>query len=204
VKLAFAITDAAPESSHRKDDADLLALSAKGNRLAFTALVERLHPMVYRVVWRLTSGHADTEDIAQEAFVRLWKHASELRDAHAIKSWLLKVASNIAMDRHRGLPAGAQGEAEDVADVRPLAEETVMVSWAQQRIDRAIHALPERQRLALTLTHFEQQPNATAADIMGITVDALESLLSRARRALKETLSADKAELLSAVQMEGR
>lgn len=201
--MALAITDTAIAGSRHVDDADLLAMSAKGNRAAFTSLVERLHPLVHRVVWRLTRGHADTDDIAQEAFVKLWKHADDLRDNAAIKSWLLKVASNLAMDRHRNPATGVVDETFEIADTRPLADSTAMANWAQQRIDAALHALPERQRLAMALTHFEHLPNAVAADTMGVTVDALESLLARARRTLKESLAADKAELLSAVQMEG-
>jgi RNA polymerase sigma-70 factor, ECF subfamily len=198
--LALAISDTALTSSHRANDADLLAMSAKGNQAAFTALVERFHPLVYRVVWRMTRGHADTEDITQEAFVRLWKHIRELRDGNATKSWLLRVASNLAMDRHRNATTIVVDEAAEVADARPLADETAMTKWAQKCIDSAIHALPERQRLALTLIHFEQLPQAMAAETMGITIDALESLLSRARRGLKESLAGNKAELLSAVQ----
>lgn len=201
--MAIAIIDTTLGGSRHTGDADLLALSAKGNKAAFTALVERLHPFVYRVVWRMTRGHADTDDIAQEAFVRLWKHASELRDVSATKAWLMRVASNLAMDRHRSNAKGSVDEAGEIADARPLADTAAMASWAQKRIDAALHALPERQRLALALTHFEQLPNAVAADSMGITVEALESLLARARRALKEQLAADKTELLSAVQMEG-
>jgi RNA polymerase sigma-70 factor, ECF subfamily len=203
VSVAVAITDLDQARPHHDRDADLLVLSAKGNRSAFSELVERLYPLVFRVVWRLTKGHADTEDIAQEAFVRLWKHASELREVGAMKAWLIRVASNLALDRYRGLPMQQVDEAFEVVDDRPQADQTVMSNWAQRRIDAAIHTLPERQRLALTLVHFEHLSSPAAAEAMEISIEALESLLSRARRALKEKLAADKADLLSAVQMEG-
>jgi RNA polymerase sigma-70 factor, ECF subfamily len=201
--VAIAITDPALAGPHHNRDADLLALTARGNRAAFTELVDRLYPLVFRVVWRLTKGHADTEDIAQEAFVKLWKNAGELRDPGAMKAWLLRVASNLALDRYRSTTIHSVEDAVDVADDRPHAEQSVMSNWAQKKIDKAIHALPERQRLALTLVHYEQMSNPAAAETMEISVEALESLLSRARRALKDTLAADKTELLSAVQMEG-
>jgi RNA polymerase sigma-70 factor, ECF subfamily len=202
--LALAITETVQAGSRRENDADLLAMSANGNRAAFSTLVEQLYPLVYRVVWRMTSGHVDTDDIVQEAIVRLWKHIGELREPAALKAWVIKVASNLARDRYRGPASGVVDEVAEIADVRPLADATAMTNWAQKKIDVAIHALPERQRLALTLIHFEQLPQALAADVMGVTLDAFESLLARARRALKEQLAADKSELLSAVQMEGR
>jgi RNA polymerase sigma-70 factor, ECF subfamily len=201
--VAVAITDLNQAGPHHDRDADLLVLSSKGNRAAFTELVDRLYPLVFRVVWRLTKGHADTEDIAQEAFVKLWKNAAELRDPSAMKAWLLRVASNLALDRYRGAPMQQVDEAFEIADNRPQADQAAMSNWAQRRIDTAIHNLPERQRLALTLVHFEHLSSTAAAATMEISIEALESLLSRARRALKEQLAADKADLLSAVQMEG-
>ena len=86
---------------------------------------------------------------------------------------------------------------------RPTAEANLQRAWAKSRIDQAIAALPERQRTALSLVHFEALPQTEAANVMDISVDALESLLSRARRSLKQQLINERQNLMDAVQDEG-
>lgn len=75
-------------------------------------------------------------------------------------------------------------------------------SRAVATIDAAVAGLPERQKLAMTLVHFEQMTNIAAAAIMDVSVDALESLLARARRSLKERLAPDKSTLLATLAAE--
>jgi RNA polymerase sigma-70 factor (ECF subfamily) len=189
---------------HPASDADLLAASARRDPRAFRALVDRYYATVYRVVWRMTGGGAHAEDITQEAFLKLWSNPSQIREAGALKGWLMRVASNLAMDGFRAKPMKDLEAASEVSDGRPDAEEAQMKSWAARRVDGAIAKLPERQRLALTLVHFEQMSNGAAAAVLEVSVDALESLLARARRALKEELAADRESLLEAVNVEGQ
>lgn len=188
---------------HPQSDADLLSLAAKRHHPSFATLVQRYHPQVFRVVWRVTNGHADAEDIAQEAFLRLWRDPGQVRNASALKGWLMRVANNLAMDRFRLKPTRDLETVAEVADSRPTAEASITRNWATTRVDQAVAQLPERQKLALTLVHFEQMSNIAAAAIMEITVDALESLLARARRSLKDHLAADKDLLLATLQDEG-
>jgi RNA polymerase sigma-70 factor (ECF subfamily) len=108
------------------------------------------------------------------------------------------------MDGFRTKPMQVLETASEISDGRPDAEEAQMKSWAARRIDSAISKLPERQRLALTLVHFEQMSNGAAAAVLEVSVDALESLLARARRALKEELAADRESLLEAANVEGQ
>lgn len=189
---------------HHASDADLLAASVARDQNAFRVLVDRYYAVVYRVVWRMTGTQTQAEDIAQEAFLRLWSNPAQIREAGALKGWLMRVASNLAMDGFRARPMQDLDAAADIADKAPDAEAASLRNWAGKRIDRAIATLPERQRLALTLVHFEQMTNAAAAAVLDVSVDALESLLARARRALKEELAADRASLLQAMDMEGQ
>jgi RNA polymerase sigma-70 factor (ECF subfamily) len=181
-----------------------LAASARRDHRAFRALVDRYYATVYRVVWRMTGGGAHAEDITQEAFLKLWSNPSQIREAGALKGWLMRVASNLAMDGFRARPTQALEAASEVSDGRPDAEEVQIRSWAARRVDGAIAKLPERQRLALTLVHFEQMSNGAAAAVLEVSVDALESLLARARRSLKEELAADRESLLAVVNVEGQ
>jgi RNA polymerase sigma-70 factor, ECF subfamily len=183
-------------------DADLLAAAVRRDAQAFGKLVQRYHETVYRVVWRITGGHVESEDIAQEAFLKLWNNPAQLREAAALKGWLLRVAHNLAMDWFRKRPAYDIDAVPDIDDGRPSAERTLERNWAQSHINKAVVALPERQRTALSLVHFEALTQNDAAHVMGISIDAFESLLARARRSLKETLQNERQSLLDAVQDE--
>ena len=200
--MSAAIAAMGLQGLHQISDADLLLAASRQDQSAFAQLVERYYGIVHRVVWRTTNGHADAEDIAQEAFLRLWKNPGQVREAKALKGWLMRVASNLAMDRFRNKPLAELDAAAEVSDGRPNAEQNLARNWATKRVDGAIAGLAERQRLALSLVHFEQLSNIEAADVMEISVDALESLLSRARRALKQHLAADKILLLATLNNE--
>jgi RNA polymerase sigma-70 factor, ECF subfamily len=184
---------------HHESDADLLRAAARRDAKAFGSLVAKYHLLVYRVVWRLTNGSAEAEDIAQEAFLKLWNNPAQVRDASALRGWLMRVAHNLAMDWFRRKPDRDIDTVDEVSDDRPNAEDRMTSDWVAKRIDKAVSELPERQKQALILAHFEQLPQAEAAAIMELSVNAFESLLARARRALKEQLTVDREDLLSAL-----
>lgn len=185
---------------HSESDADLLAAAVKRDAAAFGRLVVKYHTLVYRVVWRFTNGNAESEDIAQEAFLKLWNNPGQVREAGAIKGWLVRVAHNLALDWFRNRIKGAGLDAVDVEDQRPTAEDQLNRDWVSRRINTAVAALPDRQKLALTLVHFEYFSQPDAASAMELSVDAFESLLARARRALKEQLVNDRQDLLESLQ----
>jgi RNA polymerase sigma-70 factor (ECF subfamily) len=177
-------------------DAELLAAAVRRDRTAFAEIASRYYRPVYRLAWRMSGGHADSEDIAQEAFVKLWRDPGQLREAAALKGWLMRVAANGAIDRARRRQTTPLDETPEPADAKPRADHGLERQEAQRHIDRAIAALPERQRLALSLVHFEGLSNIEAAAAMETSIEAVESLMARARRGLKERLSRQWRELL--------
>jgi RNA polymerase sigma-70 factor, ECF subfamily len=183
---------------HHESDADLLAAARRRDAKAFGALVSKHHGLVFRVVWRMMNGHSDAEDIAQEAFLKLWNDPCQVRESGAVKGWLVRVAQNLVLDRARK-NAPMAPEVPDISDDRPDAEQQLGRSWASTRVDTALATLSERQRLAISLVHFEQFAQTEAAQVMELSLGAFESLLSRARRALKEHLASDRQELLAAL-----
>ena len=184
-------------------DAGLLEAAAAGTHAAFAEIVSRHYQPVYRLVWRMTGGAADCEDVAQEAFVRLWKDPAQVREAAALKGWLMRVASNAVIDRSRRPRATALDEAPEIADPQVKPDAPLDRAQAARLVDGRIAALPERQRLALSLVYFEGLTNIEAAAAMEVSVDALESLLSRARRALKESLAGEWRELIGGLAETG-
>ncbi len=194
------VSTATADNWEAGSDEALLEASTRRVQAAFAVLVSRYYKDVYRVVWRISGGHADTEDIVQEAFLRLWAKPNQLREAKALKGWLLRVASNLVMDRFRQKPMQELEAACNVADSTPFADELLTLAYVSKAVNAAIAQLPHRQKLALTLVHFEQMTNIAAAANMEISVDALESLLARARCGLKEYLGPQGKQLLGAME----
>jgi RNA polymerase sigma-70 factor (ECF subfamily) len=180
------------------DDGALLAAASCGNRAAFAELAKRHYEAAYRAAWRMTGGHADCEDLVQDAFLTLWNNPRQIKEPRALRGWLLRTVTNRAIDRSRARPSAAL-DAVAEPEARPdgsLARQAV--AWS---VDQAIAALPDRQRQALVLVYFEQLSNIDAAAAMEISVEALESLLARARRGLKARLSGEHDMLFENLQV---
>jgi RNA polymerase sigma-70 factor (ECF subfamily) len=108
----------------------------------------------------------------------------------------MRVASNAVIDRSRKPRTGPLEEAPEIPDPQARPDGPLDRAQAAKLVDATIGRLPDRQRQALSLVYFEGLSNIEAADVMEVSVEAIESLLSRARRSLKESLSAEWRELL--------
>ncbi len=153
--------------------------------------------MVSGLARRMLKDEAEAEDVAQEAMLRLWRSADGLElGPGGLKPWLRRVTSNLCIDRMRS------GQRTVVTDEVPEVEEpaTQVTDLEDQelsgRVLEAMQALPERQRLALTLFHHEGLSQVEVGQTMGISDEAVESLLARARRALKASLAGEWKALL--------
>lgn len=181
-------------ASRRQADAWLAAI-ARGDHGAFEALMGRYLGRVHAIAWRILRDGAEAEDVAQETFLRLWREAARLGPVPA-EAWLYRVASNLAIDRWRRRKPELSGDLPPVADGRPGSDNVLARAEIVRGIEQAMDALPERQRVALVLVHFEELPQKQAAEVMGLSLDALESLLARARRNLKDRLAGKAGEML--------
>ncbi|MCZ7595283.1 MAG: sigma-70 family RNA polymerase sigma factor [Hyphomicrobium sp.] len=146
---------------------------------------------------------AEAEDVAQEAMLRLWRSADGLEvGALGVRPWLRRVVSNLCVDRMRsGKRLTVVEEVPERAE--PATQHSQLEAQdTSQRVDAALKALPDRQRTALTLFHYEGLSQIEVGQIMGISDEAVESLLARARRTLKATLRDELRELLADGQYE--
>lgn len=177
------------------DDA-LLLLYANGDQRAARVLTLRLTPRVLSQAFRMLGNQAEAEDVTQEALMRLWKIAPEWRQGEAkVTTWLYRVAANLCTDRLRrrrsvDLDSVAEPE-DDAAGPAEILQERARVDALQA----ALADLPERQRKAVVLRHIEGLGNPEIAEIMELSVEAVESLTARGKRALAAALAQRKDEL---------
>jgi len=177
------------------DDA-LLVLYANGDAAAARALTMRLTPMVLGYAARLLNDVAEAEDVAQEAMLRLWKIAPEWRQGEAkVTTWLYRVVSNLCMDRLRKKRGVALDSVPEPADERPSASDAMIEAERAVALQEALATLPARQRQAVVLRHIEGATNPEIAQILEISVEAVESLTARGKRALAAALAGRRAEL---------
>ncbi|MCR6658544.1 MAG: RNA polymerase sigma factor [Asticcacaulis sp.] len=171
-------------------DEVLLERIARGDMAAVSALVSRKLPKLLSLGRRMLNDPAEAEDVAQETLVRTWKQAATWVPGKArIDTWMHRVALNLCYDRLRRRKDSVSSDEIEIID--DAAGPSVQLEQAQtaQALQKALAQLPERQRTAITLNYFQEMSNIEAAAVMGVSIEALESLLARARRTLRTLMS---------------
>ena len=173
-------------------DESLLAHVQHGSQQAFATLVNRHVKKFHAAAYRMCSDAQESEDIVQEAFLKLWNKPQMWDPSRGAKfaTWFYRIVTNLSIDRMRRKKSVAVGEViEAFVDTRDSQEESLYKQQRQAALEGAIQSLPERQKAALNLCFYEGLSNREAAEILNVSVKALESLLVRARAALKEELT---------------
>ena len=186
-------------SANAPSDDALLAAAAVGEAAAARILAERHGGWLIALAARLLGGdRAEAEDIGQETLLRLWRAAPGWRPGEAqVRTWLYRVAANLCTDRlrRRGRARVGLDAVPEPADPAPSGPERLQSQARLAALDAALADLPERQRLAVVLRHIEGLTNPEIAAVMDITVEAVESLTARGKRALSEALTSRRGEL---------
>ncbi len=180
-------------------DETLLVLYANGDPEAARLLTLRLATRVLGYATRLLSDRAEAEDVTQEAMLRLWKVAPDWRTGEAqVSTWLYRVVTNLCADLRRARvrrPGVGLDAAPEVASQVTSVVASMMEADRMAALNAGLASLPERQRQAVVLRHIEGLSNPEICVIMGLGVEAVESLTARGKRALAAVLSGRKAEL---------
>lgn len=181
----------APSASTDDSDNDLLRAIGHGDRQAFARLMALHLSYALTLALRMTGNAADAEEVVQEAFLRVWTVAPRWRaDSGArFRTWLYRVVLNLCLDRGRRAPFLPIEDVAEPEDPMPLALERLSGNQARIVVAQLLAALPERQRAALALCYLEDMSAPQAAQVMKLSVSALEALLVRGRRGLRKGLA---------------
>lgn len=165
---------------------------AAGDSAAFQRLIDREAPRLVRFAYGMLGSLDDAEDVVQDTLIRLWENAASWTPDARIGTWLHRVCYNRAIDALRRRRAVVdESVLDDLQDERDLPDAAIVRSETILSVRDAIDSLPTRQRTAVLLFHFEDFSQHEAADVMGISEDALESMLARARRQLRRFLAGE-------------
>lgn len=176
-------------------DEELVGRVGRGDAAAVEALVARKLPRLLALATRMLGDAAEAEDVAQETFVRIWRAAGSWRPGKArFDTWLHRVALNLCYDRLRRGREQSVADPPEQVDPGPLPDTALEEAGVGGRVAGALQALAPRQREAIVLTYYQELSNTEAAAAMEISVEALESLLSRGRRSLRALLMEEQGE----------
>lgn len=169
----------------------LMRAIAEGDRGAFARLMDSHGTFALALAARLSNSTADAEEVVQEAFLRAWRMAPAWRPAAGarFRTWLYRVVLNLCLDRRRRQPFLPL---DDIAEPpSPDPDGLVLMAEAEgaQVLRAALAELPDRQRSVLALSYFEGYSAAQTAEIMGVSVVAVEALLVRGRRGVRAALA---------------
>lgn len=174
-------------------DEQLMAQVVRADSAAFRHLAGRHLTRAYAIAFRLLHSREDAEEVAQEAISKVWQKATAFDPARsAFGTWFYRIVTNAALDRLRRRKAPAENlddHAEALRDMAPTGEDLRIRADETRRIKQAMAALPPTQQMALTLVYYEEFSQAEAARIMNITTSALEALLFRGKKGLKQRLT---------------
>lgn len=166
---------------------------SQGDARAYRQLVDQYLGVIVTYAFRLLKNQAEAEEVAQETFLRAWQNAASYKPQARVTTWLHRIAHNRAIDLLRQQSTrGAAASLDEERDAAPASQNPGRLlerKHTAERVQTALDALPERQKIALVLSHEQGLSNPEIAEVLSLSVDAVESLLARGRRQLRQLLS---------------
>lgn len=182
--------ESAVAETPNSEAAALMARIRQGDQDAYTILVRRHGQRLYGLARHMCGGTGEAEEVVQEVCLRLWQRPEAWDpEKGSFTAWLDRVAVNACLDHLRRRKWHGGTVSDEWADPTPDVVASLMQQQEQQAVRDAIQLLPPRQRAALLLVEYRGLGQAAAAADMGLSVEALESLLARGRRKLRELLT---------------
>jgi RNA polymerase sigma-70 factor (ECF subfamily) len=201
VRLDLTMPLSTPSVNHALEadgDEALVRCARSGDFTAFERLFERHRTLVYRYAYQMTSRRDEAEDMTQEVFVRAYQNLHRYRDEAKFTTWLLRIATNLSTDRLRMMQRRRHLEQQEAAGALAWMtvgeqEDPVHNLEAERRVvalRKALNALPAHHRNMIVLRDIEERDYHEISSILGCTVGGAKLRVLRARRALRDRMSA--------------
>lgn len=187
-----------PLDLDNQQDVELMVRIAQGDEAAFRHLVEKHQHAVVGTIAKMLRDPIEAEDLAQQVFIRIWKHAPRWKPDAKFTTYLFTIARNLVYNESRRRSRRKEVSADERQDAKGYepagesrAEPDAEVARAEMHdeIDSVIASLPEAQRTAVVLYSYESMPYEEIAEVLGVSVSSVKSLLFRARSTLRDKLS---------------
>ncbi len=159
---------------------------AAGDEAAFAELVRRTRRRVYGLVYRFTGRAREADDLAQEAYLRVWLARDRYRPEARFSTWLYTVVARLCLNERDRIVRRAA--AAPPPPETPAPDDPVERREEAAAVRKAVLALPDAQRMAVTLRYFGDLSDRDTAEAMGLSLAAAQALLFRARQKLLESL----------------
>ncbi|MEA3187489.1 MAG: hypothetical protein QOD99_1319 [Chthoniobacter sp.] len=175
-------------------DVEWMQRVAGGDMQAFEKLIEAHQRRVVGTVAKMLGDDTDSEDVAQQVFIRVWKSAGRYKPTAKFTTWLFTITRNLVFNelrrrkRHPATPLEHEEKQHhfQAADVQGSAPDASLLDTElEAAIQTAIDSLPETQRMAVVLRRYEEMPYEEIANVLGLSVPAVKSVLFRARVELR-------------------
>ncbi len=179
-----------PSTNPLETDEELIVRVAQGDIRAFELLVARYQKQALRAAQRFVYNRQEAEDLSQEAFLIVFRKAHTYEPKASFKTWFFTILFNLCRNSvKKKKPVYLSSDSSETEIPRSLDPAGQFDrQQIQQALAKAILKLPENQRAAFILCHYENFSYADAARSLGVSVKAVESLLVRAKRQLREEL----------------
>lgn len=183
------------------EEKEIIERCKRGDLGAFNELIKKYEKQVYNFAYRLTGNYDDANDVAQDAFLRVFNAIQSFRGDSSFSTWLFRITTNVFLDERKKRRAHPQTSLDEQLDLEessvvrqiedpgPTPDLLVEGKERGQILHEAVGALPEYQRTMVVLYHSEQKSYEEIAEVMQLPIGTVKSRLNRARLALKEKLS---------------
>ncbi len=183
-------------SADVREDVTLVRRTLAGDQQAYTSLVEKYKDSVFNVAYRMLGNPTEAEDVAQEAFVRAYTQLHTYKDTHRFSTWLLSIASHLAIDQLRrrrflALPLENVPFLEWIADLSLGPEDSALAVEASDEMQRILAVLPPKYRAVLVLRYWHDLSYEEIADVLHLTPPLVKARLHRARELVARTMKAN-------------
>ena len=171
-------------------DREIYQAAIRGDRDAFETIIRGSSRQLFAIAYGVLQDRGEAEDVVQDAFVKAWKSRWRVRDPEKFPAWLATIARHRARDaaRARRTVPLIDELAEAADDASAYQDEQAREAHLGSQVHRALAALPETHRIALTLRYFDALDYATIEQTLGLTNGALRGILGRALQTMRKRL----------------